>query len=863
MSLLERSSQLEELQFLQREAVRGQGALIFIAGEAGIGKTALVDQFRAAPGGSLRVLTGGCDPFSTPRPLGPLLDFASQTRGELQRLIQQTAPRHALLSATLAELQSTPTLAIIEDVHWADDVTYDLLRYLGRRVATTHSLVIATYRDDEIGPNHPLRIVLGDLTTAPAVRRMKLAPLSANAVAQLSEESGFDPGELFRLTGGNPFFLTEVILAKDAGLSETIRDAVLARVARLTPEGRVALEAAAVAGSSSERWLVSGVTCVQPQGIDECVERGLLRLEGDELVFRHELARLAVLSEIPPSRVVQLNQSILDLLREATPRDLERLVHHATAAMNREATLELGRAAAGRAASLKAHREAAAFYELALRNASDLPSEERAEMLLAWSKECIQVEEVERGLQASLEAVALLRETGNTLRIGDALRQVSTVEFFMGRRIEGDAAAKEALTLLEQNPPGRELALLYCLLAGKQMVAWDMETALAWGRKAIALSEQFGETETMVRAMAITGSANYLVEGPDQGQAELRQSLSLALEHGLDDAASFAYTNLGSGQCEMYRFAEADAAIAEGIAFCSARDLDHRLNYLLAWKAVSCAYQGRWEEALRTTAHVLQQPRLAPTTQLVALTTSGHVRARQGDASAPALLDEALELALPTGELQRLGPVRTARAELAWLEGDLDRVRVEVASVYDLALRSKHQWYVGQIAYWLWRAGETPFVPDNAFQPFSDQIEGRWKEAAAQWRSLGCPFETAIALSDSSDESQLRYAHAQLTRLGAVPAVSMIASRLRSLGAENVPRGPRPSTQANPFLLTRREREVLVLLAEEKSTDEIADILFLSPRTVGHHVSAILSKLGVRSRTEAVAKAAQQGIQPK
>jgi DNA-binding CsgD family transcriptional regulator len=238
----------------------------------------------------------------------------------------------------------------------------------------------------------------------------------------------------------------------------------------------------------------------------------------------------------------------------------------------------------------------------------------------------------------------------------------------------------------------------------------------------------------------------------------------------------------------------------------------------------------------------------------------GRVRVRTGDPASSDLLDEALELAERTGELQRLCPVRTARAEAAWLDGDLERTRKEAESIYDLALQSGHRWYIGQLAYWLRRAGALGCVPSNAFEPYVLQIEGNWRRAAARWRELGCPYEAAWALADSESESELRYAHAEFIRLGASRAAAIATKRLRAIGAERLPRGPRPTTQTNPFQLTSREMEVLALLVQGRRTQDIADTLFLSPRTVGHHITAILAKLEVHSRDEAARKAVLLGI---
>jgi DNA-binding CsgD family transcriptional regulator len=216
-------------------------------------------------------------------------------------------------------------------------------------------------------------------------------------------------------------------------------------------------------------------------------------------------------------------------------------------------------------------------------------------------------------------------------------------------------------------------------------------------------------------------------------------------------------------------------------------------------------------------------------------------------------------LAAETGELQRLGPVRAARAEAAWLAGDPEKVQAEAQSIFELAIRHDRPWLVGELAFWLWRIGWLDTAPAGACAPFALQIAGKWSQAAERWQALGCPYEAARALADG-DEPALRQAHAESVRLGAAPAAGMVARRLRELGASDIPRGPRPATRANPAHLTPREMEILALIAEGRRNAEIAEHVYLSPRTVAHHVSAILAKLGVHSRTEAVREAARLGI---
>ena len=222
------------------------GRLILVGGEAGVGKTALVRAFAEGR----QVLWGACDPLHTPRPLGPLLDVADAAGGELQEVVA-AGPRPAVLvTALLHALRDRPgTVLVLEDVHWADEGTLDVLRLLGRRMPGVPALAVVTFRDDEPGP---LRVVLGELATAIGVERIKLPPLTPDAVRTLAEPHGIDADALHRSTGGNPFYVTEVLSAPAASIPATVRDAVLARAARLSPPARELLERLAMVPGAAD-----------------------------------------------------------------------------------------------------------------------------------------------------------------------------------------------------------------------------------------------------------------------------------------------------------------------------------------------------------------------------------------------------------------------------------------------------------------------------------------------------------------------------------------------------------------------------------------------------------------------------------
>lgn len=831
-----------------------------MGGEAGVGKTALVRRFCDDAQAAARVLTGACDPLSTPRPLGPLLDIDAALGGELGPLLR-TVERARLFGAFLADLsgRTRPTVVVIEDAHWADEATLDLLRFLGRRIGQTRALLIVTYRDDEVGPRHPLQAVLGDLATSDAVGRMALPPLSVDAVRGLVAGEDVDPVALHRQTAGNPFFVTEVLAAGAAGIPPTVRDAVLARVARLSPDARATLDAAAVIGATIEPRLLAQVENTGTAAVEECVSAGMLRAHGNALTFRHELARAAVLDAIGPAGRLGLHRRVLAELRAGALDDLARLAHHAEEADDREAVLTYAPAAAERAAMLGAHREAAAQYARALRFAGGLPPKSCAALQAARSHECYLTDRMAEAIEACRMALHLWREAGEPLKEGDALRRLSRLSWFAGRNAAAAQAARASLDVLEALPPGPELAMAYSNQAALRLAAWDQDEAISWGERAIALAERLGETETLVHALNSVGMAR-AVTSDAWGHGQLERSLRLALETGLEEHAARAYSNLGVSYAAAYRFREADRYLVDGIAYCTGHDLDHQRSYMLAWHALSHFYQGQWTDAAAIADSLTRQPAVSSVSRIMALVVLGRVGVRRGDPRATSVLDEALELAQQTGELQRLAPVRVARAEAAWLAGDAGRVLAEARETLEHVTRLRHPWLAGELAFWLWRIGKPGTVPPGAFGAFALQIAGDWPAAADRWRTLGCPYETAQALLDADREDALRDAHAEFARLDARPAMAMATRRLRELGARKIPRGPRPATRADPALLTQREAEILALIGQGRRNTEIAEQLYLSPRTVAHHVSAILAKLGLHSRTEAAQEAVRRGL---
>jgi DNA-binding CsgD family transcriptional regulator len=859
--LLERSDELAALgDHLAAVRAGDGGRLVLLGGEAGVGKTALARAF--CDGAEARVLWGGCDALYTPRPLGPFHDLAEQAGGELAALVDEGTTPAALVAGLGQELRRGPgSIVVLEDLHWADEATLDAVRLLARRIATMPAVVVVTYRDDELDRTHPLRIVLGELPVARALGRLVIGTLSAEAVAQLAAAHGFDARELHRRTEGNPFFVTEVLAAGGAEVPDTIRDAVLARAARLDGDARGILEAVAIVPHRAELWLLESLADDDLRGLDDCVASGMLRADRDAVAFRHEIARIAIEETLPPERRLRLHRAALAALGKASGRspDAARLAHHAEAAADTEAVLRHAPHAGEQAAAAGAHREAAAQFARALRFAGDVPPGRRAELLDRRAYECYLTGRVAEAIDARRLGLEEYRRIGDRLREGDTRRWLSRLAWFTCDNATAEDEARQAVELLEPLGPGRELAMAYSNVAQLRMLAGDQAGTLDWGRRAIDLAERLGETEILVHALNNVGVAEMRGAGPG-GAATLERSLELAREAGLEEHVARAYTNLGSVALRLQEYSLADRWLDLGIAYSHERDLDAWRLYMTGWQARSDLDQGRWEAAAGGAGDVLNRPVGATPTRITPLVVLGLLRARRGDPEAWASLDEALDLARPTGELQRLAFVAAARAEARWLAGEDDAIGAETDGALALARELNDPRSIGELSLWRLRAGVADAEDIAADGPFGLELAGEWKAAERAWSAIGCPYEAALALAAANDEQALRRSVDALRALGARPAAARVARALRERGVRDVPKGPRAATRSNPAGLTARELEVLALVAQGLRNAEIAAQLFVSQKTVGHHVSAILRKLDVRTRGQAASVAGRMGI---
>jgi DNA-binding CsgD family transcriptional regulator len=859
IDLLERDEQLQRLEAAFVLAREGKGRIVAIAAEAGAGKTALTEHFVAEHAQAARVYWGACENLSTPEVLLPLRDIARASGESLDAGADHIRSFEALLR--LLSAGAKPALLVIEDVHWADTATLDLIRFLARRIARVRALILITYRDEEVDARSPMRNLLGEAPGG-SVERMALAALSLAAVSSLAATRGRRGEELFALTAGNPFLVTEALAVEGDMPTDAVRDSTLARASRLTDAGRAILDAVSIFPRRTETAVVADlVKTAFDAGLDECVEKGMLSLEGGILHFRHELARRAIEAAIAPARRRALHQKVVDVLKRRSDARAGEIAHHAERASDIAALVKFARRAGEEAERAGAPREAAAHFAAVLRHRDTLDATQLVEVLEHHAEQAYLMGGADRAVESMTEAAALRRLADDTLGLGRDLTRLTRFAWMYGRRAAAEGFVAEAIAVLQTLPPGPELAWAYSHQSQLDMLAARMGPAITWGERALELATRLQQQEIIIHALGNIGSAR-ADEGGSGDCRELERSFELAVAGRYHDHVERASCNL---TCTFYwrrDYRSALHCIDRGVAYATALELTHWEGYLRGWRTMIRLDQGDWAGAEEEAHELCRRTYAAEVYRFPALTTLARLRVRRGDQDAETPLEAARRLSAAMEELQRSVYIATIEAESAWLQSAVpagENAVSQLQAVHTVAEARNCRWAVEDSALWLSILGAPVTGIERLPTPIREHCEGRWQEAAAGWRALGRPYEEALALSGADDAAR-RQALEIFDRLGAVPAAARLRRLMRASGARSIPRGPIAVTRANSAGLTRRQVQVLILIDEGLSNAEIASRLCISAKTAEHHVSAIMARLDAPTRQKAAVAARHRGL---
>ncbi len=848
---LERDSELGLMDDLLDDVDSSGGKVVLIRGEAGIGKSSLVREFIDRHARDVSVYFGSCDDLLITQPFAPFWDIARDEPSIAEPLYD--ANRSGVLGATLDLLSRSlrPSIVVLEDTHWADEATLDAIKYLGRRIARTNGLLLLTYRDGEVDYDHPLRRVIGDLPPQSVVR-IQLGGLSLSAVASIVGESDLDANEIMQATNGNPFLATEMASVGGEVIPVSLQDSVIARVQRLSPGAREMLKTLSVIPEPIPRAEAIRLNEGSDSRIDECVRRGLLDVDGELVAFRHELIRRTVESSLTSTERMAANRTVLESLPEETHPCL--LIHVARESNDIDRLIELAPRSARFAADVGSHRQAVEDFRELAPHLDHLDSEARGPILDEWAGEEFFVDNIVGAIDVNELALRHYREMGDRRAESRALAQAAHFYENAGQREQAERLAQQAVAALGADPDGADLARALEANAYLAMMAGNVTAVPELVERTLEAGGPGIDERILIRSLNHRGMVANIANYPS-GSVSLDEARdrSAAAGQWYEECRALLNHAWAAAECRDLPIASdyAQRAIASAVR----HELEGLEGYSRAMYARVLELEGEWAEAEDLASDLLAS---AAITQMVALPILGVIEARRGREDAGAMLSQVWEMAFVADEFQRLGPAAAALAEHAWITRTDDVPMADIKRVMEAGLGSGFRWSTGAIAFWLWELGELAHAPEGIAEPYRLSIEDEPLAAAEMWLAIGCPYERAIALTHANPTAQLE-ALEVLETLGATAVAAKLRKAMRDEGLA-VPRGKGRATRGHAAGLTARQAEVLRLLDEGLSNIEIADRLFVSPRTVEHHVSAILAKLDSSTREEAVGRARTEGL---
>ncbi len=843
-ALVERDSQLEVLHGIARNSVH-RGGLAFVFGEAGHGKTSLVEAFVAGLDHRFRIITLSCEPIGRPLAFGPLLAAPDPLSDAVRDELDRGGVRPSVYRAMLELLCGQPTVLIVEDIQWADEATLGLVRHLAKHVASASSVIVVTLRPEEIDPAHPFQVVTADIGRL--ATRIDLPPLSVDGIRQMVSDTALSAPAVHAATLGNPFFVEEIVRHPETDIPATVTDAIEALIGSLPAETREAVELIALTADGIDLDLLAD----REEAVDLACRRRLLVVSGTRVRCRHDLIRATVARRVPPTRARRLHRHIFHLLQRDSSglvRTAELAYHSHLGGMEAEAA-RYSVDAARTAARSGSHREAALAYGWAFEHRREIPADRLAHVLRAAAYEHLLVNDFLTAIQM---AETVLETATDERERGEANAWIALFAIRQSHTDLAERHAIRALDLLRPFGPSVALARAETVLAAIPLVRGASGDAIAQAERAVQTARASGARAVEADALITLGSALVNLDRVD-GFGLIEEGGRLAREVGSLDAAARAVYQLGKIPFEEMRLSDAARLMDEGLVYLASEELDAWYVALEVTRAHISVTRGEWEAAAVSLARALPRPTCLSTETEGALVDARRLM-RVGD---PAAL-EALDLGLSRADVG-VGYSKDVLAtelamEAAWL-GLLNEGAAadRYTRMTDIAQRFGDHWSLSRLAFWAIRLGLAP-PPGPLRGPVGDEIEGDPIKAALRWRESGYPVEAAIVEAFTPGAS-LRDVFAELERLGALGMTAGLRMRLRERGVTGIPRGVQRATEAHPGGLTARQQDVLALIAAGYTNDAIATELFVSSKTVSHHVSAILTKLGVENRLQAASVA--------
>jgi DNA-binding CsgD family transcriptional regulator/tetratricopeptide (TPR) repeat protein len=852
-SLVERDEHLRALQ----GAVDGsadRGRVVLVSGEAGLGKTSIVEALIAGLDHRYRLLRAACEPVGIPAAFAPLFELLDEMPSELREDIRSGAGRAAVIAGVLDVLKNDRVVLVIEDIHWADEATLGLIRYLGRRIASTSSTLIVTYRPEELDSVPPLRLVVADL--GPDALRVELIGLTVSGVEEMLGDVALDPWRVHTATLGNPFFVEQVRRHPEASLPPTVGTAVLASVDRLPSRAREILGLVALSPEGVDLDLLTTQYEEAAADLDLAVQRLLLVASPLGLVTcRHDLIRETLVESMTPSLKTRIHRRLLEHLegRNGGSAGTARRAYHSIGAGDESKALRYSLVSAEDAAKAGAHRQSAFHYANALEYASTLDETRHAEVLLAAAKEHCLVNAFETASDLSRRRIALGSGSAEKAK---AYAWLSYFESRQNDLAESRRDAEAALGVLTNEAPCEELALAYYVLSWVSRAIGDDEEAFRFGELAVGAAQGTQSLFVEVLASATLG-ASLLSLGDVDGLAMINEAARIGVEHSIQEPAAKALHYLGACILRGWRPLEARARFDAAIEYTSTHELDAWYVAAVATMAGISVATGRWDDADHELDQVLGQ-RTCTQTEVETLVIAATLRVRRGDPGAVESIEDVIARVIGSDDYDSLLTACALLMEAAWMgHVDVARARAMYESMGRLPHFHADTWGQTALGYWARRLDfERP--QGEMWTAVRLEWDGLVEEAAAKWRERGYVCE-AVVTGATAEDADLTTAFSELQRLGAEGVSRGLRRELQRRGVRKIPRGDRPTTRAHPAGLTERQTEVLALIAAGYTNAAIAEELYISEKTAGHHVAAVLSKLNVSSRVQAAAVATSRG----